>query len=266
MVLTVAANVGSVTIGDVYNGDTKLTKTTHYTVANGKVTLKTAYLATLTEDDYTITIKTNKGNVTAVITVIDTTTLTADPATATFDKNTGGEGYDDVAIEVKHNTSGVTLTSVKNGDTTLTLNTHYTTDGLVVTILKTYLKTLDEGDATITIKTNKGNVTAVITVIDTTTLTADPATATFDKNTGGEGYDDVAIEVKHNTSGVTLTSVKNGDTTLTLNTHYTTDGLVVTILKTYLKTLDEGDATITIETNKGNVTTVITVEDTTPSG
>ena len=168
MVLTVAANVGSVTIGDVYNGDTKLTKTTHYTVANGKVTLKTAYLATLTKDDYTITIKTNKGNVTAVITVIDTTTLTANPATATFDKNTEGQGYDDVEIEVEHNTSGVTLTSVKNGDTTLTLNTHYTAVGLVVTILKTYLATLEVGAATITFKTNKGDVDAVITIEDTT--------------------------------------------------------------------------------------------------
>lgn len=168
MVLTVAANVGSVTIGDVYNGDTKLTKTTHYTVAGGAVTLKATYLDDLEEGDYTITIETNKGDLTAVITVTDTTTLTADPATATFDKNTSGDGYDDVAIEVKHNTSGVTLTSVKNGDTTLTPDTHYTAAGLVVTILKTYLETLDVGDATITFKTNKGDATAIITVIDTT--------------------------------------------------------------------------------------------------
>lgn len=168
MVLTVAANAGSVTIGDVYNGDTKLTKTTHYTVAGGAVTLKATYLETLEEGDYTITIETNKGDLTAVITVTDTTTLTADPATATFDKNTGGVGYDDVAIEIKHNTSGVTLTSVKNGDTTLTPDTHYTTAGLVVTILKTYLDDLEEGAVTITFKTNKGDVTATITVVDTT--------------------------------------------------------------------------------------------------
>lgn len=168
MVLTVAVNIGTVTIGDVYSGDTKLTKNTHYTVAGGTVTLKATYLDDLEEGDYTITIETNKGDLTAVITVTDTTTLTADPATATFDKNTSGDGYDDVAIEVKHNTSGVTLTSVKNGDTTLTPTTNYTADGLVVTILKTYLETLDEGDVTITFKTNKGDVDAVITVVDTT--------------------------------------------------------------------------------------------------
>lgn len=264
MVLTVAANLGSVTITDVYNGETKLTKNTHYTLATGgKVTLLKTYLDDLEEDAYTITIKTSQGNASAAITVTDTTTLTADPATADFDKNTEGEGYVDVVIEVKHNTTGVTLTSVNNGETALTGTTHYTTDGLKVTILKTYLATLEEGATTITFKTNKGDVDAIITVTDTTTLTADPATATFDKNTSGEGYDDVVIEVKHNTSGVTLTSVHNGEVTLTPITHYTADGLVVTLLKTYLATLDEGEATITFKTNKGDVDAVITVEDTT---
>lgn len=170
MVLTVAVNIGTVTIGDVYKGDTKLTKDTNYTVANGKVTLKTAYLATLTEDDYTIKIETNQGDLTAVITVTDTTLLEAEPATATFDKYTSGAGYDDVTITVTHNTTGVTLTSVHNGDVALTPTTHYTAAGLVVTILKTYLETLDDGAATITFKTNKGDVDAVITIEDTTAL------------------------------------------------------------------------------------------------
>ena len=75
-----------------------------------------------------------------------------------------------MAIEIKHNTTGVTLTSVHNGEATLISATHYTTAGLVVTILKAYLETLDEGDATITFKTNKGDVDAVITIEDTTDL------------------------------------------------------------------------------------------------
>lgn len=73
MVLTVAANLGSVTITDVYNGDTKLTKTTHYTVAGGKVTLLTTYLATLAEGTSTIKIKTDQGDISATVTVVDTT-------------------------------------------------------------------------------------------------------------------------------------------------------------------------------------------------
>jgi len=74
VVLTVAVSDGTVTIGDVYNGENKLTKDTNYTVADNKVTLKTAYLATLTEDEeYSIIIETDQGDVTATVTVIDTT-------------------------------------------------------------------------------------------------------------------------------------------------------------------------------------------------
>ncbi len=74
MVLTVAVSDGTVTIGDVYNGENKLAKDTNYTVADNKVTLKTAYLATLTEDEeYSIIIETDQGNVTATITIEDTT-------------------------------------------------------------------------------------------------------------------------------------------------------------------------------------------------
>ena len=72
MVLTVAASNGTVTVGDIYNGETELTENTHYTVSGGKVTLKKEYLDDLTEDDYTITIKTDQGDVTAVVTVTDT--------------------------------------------------------------------------------------------------------------------------------------------------------------------------------------------------
>lgn len=161
--------MGSVTINDVYNGDTELTKGTHYTVAGGAVTLKATYLDDLTEDDYTITIETNQGVVTAVITVEDTTALEIEPEIATFDKNSGNlEGYVDLEFEIKHNTTGVTLESVHNGDVPLTPTTHYTTAGLVVTILKTYLDDLEKGDVTITFKTNKGDVDAVITIEDTT--------------------------------------------------------------------------------------------------
>ena len=73
MVLTVAVSNGTETIGDIYNGETKLTKVTHYTETGGKVTLLKAYLETLTEADYTIKIETSQGNVTAIVKVVDTT-------------------------------------------------------------------------------------------------------------------------------------------------------------------------------------------------
>lgn len=73
MVLTVAASNGTVTVSEVYIDDTKLTKTTHYTVAGGKVTLLKEYLETLTEGASTIKVKTDQGDVTATVTVVDTT-------------------------------------------------------------------------------------------------------------------------------------------------------------------------------------------------
>lgn len=73
MVLTVAVSNGTVTVGDIYNGDTKLTKTTHYTVAGGKVTLLKAYLETLTEGVSTIKLKTDQGDISATVIVEDTT-------------------------------------------------------------------------------------------------------------------------------------------------------------------------------------------------
>lgn len=73
MVLTVSASNGTVTVSEVYNGDTKLTKTTHYTVSGGAVTIKTTYLATLTEGSKTITFGTDQGDITATVAIIDTT-------------------------------------------------------------------------------------------------------------------------------------------------------------------------------------------------
>lgn len=165
VVLTVTGtgNVTAIKVG----GST--VNTDNYTVNEDEVTLKKTYLATLEVGEKTFSITKGSTTVTVKITVEDTTTLTTDPATATFDKNTSNaEGYVDVEIEVKHNTTGVTLSSVNNGDVELTPTTHYTVEGLVVTILKTYLETLEGGNVTITFKTNKGDVNAVITIVDTT--------------------------------------------------------------------------------------------------
>ena len=73
MVLTVAADGGTVTITDIYNGDTELTKNTDYSISDNEITIAKEYLDDLAEDDYTIIIETNQGDLTATITVIDTT-------------------------------------------------------------------------------------------------------------------------------------------------------------------------------------------------
>ena len=164
MVLTVAVNIGTVTVGDIYIGEDKLTEA-DYTESDGEITIKKETLDDLEKGDHIIKVETDQGDVTVVITVEDTTALEIEPETATFDKNS--EDNVDLEFEIKHNTTGVTLTSVHNGDTTLTSDTDYTADGLAVTIFKEYLATLDEGAVTITFKTNKGDVDAVITIEDT---------------------------------------------------------------------------------------------------
>ena len=73
MVLTVAASNGTVTIGDIYIGESKLTETTDYTESEGEITIKKETLDDLGVGDHVVTIETDQGDVTATITVIDTT-------------------------------------------------------------------------------------------------------------------------------------------------------------------------------------------------
>lgn len=164
-------------------------------------------------------------------------------------------------LTVADNVGGVTIEAVKKGETTLTLDTHYTKTTNTITIKKTYLETLGEDEYNFTVETDKGDTEAVIKIIDTTTIYADPDTAIFDKNTLGEDYKDIEIEVKHNTEDVTLSSVKNGESTLEADTDYTVEGLKVTIAKEFLAEITEESVTITFVTNKGNAEAVITIED-----
>jgi len=73
VVLTVTADGGTVTIGDIYIGDSKLTVSTDYTESDGEITIKKETLGDLAEGDYVVTIKTDQGDVTATIAVVDTT-------------------------------------------------------------------------------------------------------------------------------------------------------------------------------------------------
>lgn len=167
--LTVVDNVGGVTIEGVKKGLTALTIDTHYTVAEDKVTLKKTYLETLSEGEHIFTIETSKGNADAVITIDDTTNVYLDPDNGIFDLYSDGANYDNVEVEIKHNTEGVTLTAIKNDNNTLALSTHYTVEGLKVTLLIAYLETLTEGDVTLVFETSKGNLDFALTIEDTET-------------------------------------------------------------------------------------------------
>jgi hypothetical protein len=73
VVLTVAVNIGTVTVSDIYIGDSKLTVSTDYTESDGEITIKKETLEDLAEGEHIVTIKTDQGDVTAIITVVDTT-------------------------------------------------------------------------------------------------------------------------------------------------------------------------------------------------
>ena len=72
MVLTVAVNIGTVTVSDIYIGDSKLTVSTDYTESDGEITIKNETLDDLAEGEHIVTIKTDQGDVTAIITVVNT--------------------------------------------------------------------------------------------------------------------------------------------------------------------------------------------------
>jgi hypothetical protein len=169
-VLTVAASNGTVTIEDVYIGDAELTKGTDYTESDGEITIKKEKVDDLEVGDHVIKVETDQGDVTAVLTVEDTTALEIEPETATFDLNPGGANNGNLEFVISHNTTSVSLMAVYIGEDTLSKGTDYTDEDLTVTILEAYLETLTEvGEYTVTFETDKGDVTATITVEDTTT-------------------------------------------------------------------------------------------------
>lgn len=88
-----------------------------------------------------------------------------------------------------------------------------------------------------------------------------PTTATFDV----ASPTDITVTITPN--GNTLTSIKNGETTLTEDKgsggNYSVADSIVTIKQTYLSTLSLGDSTLTFNFDNGNPqTTIITVRDT----
>lgn len=92
---------------------------------------------------------------------------TISPKTATFDINSEGQNYKDLAFTVSVSGDTVSVIEVLIGANELAAE-NYTAIGGTVTVKKEYLKDLATGDHTLTIKTDKGNVTATITVEDTT--------------------------------------------------------------------------------------------------
>lgn len=92
------------------------------------------------------------------------------PATATFDLNTSGENYKDLAITVASGTGG-TVSKLYLGETEVSKNsgTNWSLSNGVITIEKEYLSTLTAGEKAFTVTFTKDNsCTLTITIEDTT--------------------------------------------------------------------------------------------------
>ena len=196
---------------------------------------------------------------------------TINPNNPTFDLNTGDTTYNaDVPVSVTL-PNGYNLTDIKNGSTPLIHGNDYTTvSGSVytVTLLKSYLANQSVGTTTLTFDFSAGAPATLTITVENTTVqnsTINPPTATFDLNTG-DTTDNANVPVTVTLNGNTLTDIKNGTTTLTPTTDYTTvsDSSTVTILKSYLATQSVGTTTLTFDFSAGAPATLaVTVENTT---
>lgn len=92
------------------------------------------------------------------------------PATATFDLNTSGANYTDLAITATSGTGG-TVSKLYLGETEVLKNggTYWSLSNGVITIKKDYLSTLSAGEKVFTVTFTKDNsCTLTITIEDTT--------------------------------------------------------------------------------------------------
>lgn len=169
---------------------------------------------------------------------------------ATFDKNMDNQKD----IQTTMILNGNTLNSIKNGSVTLQFGTDYTVSASVVTILKSYLNTLDTGTVPLSFDFSAGvDPVLTITIVDTTeepedpSATMSPVAANFDKNP--EAQADVKVTLTPN--GNTLEAIRKGSTVLVAGTDYVVNGNEVTILSEYLATESTGKITLTFDFNKG---------------
>nr|WP_245946793.1 X2-like carbohydrate binding domain-containing protein [Paenibacillus cellulosilyticus] len=264
--IAVSMTLNGNTLSNIKNGSATLVSGTDYTVSGSSVTINKSYLAAQAVGTTNLTFNFSAGSaVTLAVTVVDTTSTvtnsTITPTTASFDKNTANQAN----IAVTMTLNGNTLSSIKNGSTTLVSGTDYTVSGSSVTINKSYLAAQAVGTTTLTFNFSAGSAaTLAVTVVDTTSTvsnsTITPTTASFDKNTANQAN----IAVTMTLNGNTLSSIKNGSTTLVSGTDYTMSGSSVTINKSYLAAQAVGTTTLTFNFSAGSAASLtVTVVDTT---
>lgn len=189
-----------------------------------------------------------------------TPSSTISPTSITFDKYTPNQS--DKTISIVFN--GNTLSSLKQGTTTLKINVDYTLSGSNLVLKKAYLSQLPTGENPIVFHFDKGKDSVLkVNVIDSTpSATITPVNATFDKAVDKQQNINVTVSL----NGLSLVGVMNNSNSLVLNKDYTVSGTTVTLLKSYLSTLPLGESKLTFQFSAGNnpVLTLNVVDTTAP--
>ena len=265
--VTTTMTLYSASLSSIKNGSVTLTEGSDYTKSGSTVTILKAYLAAQSVGTTSLTFTFSYGTPqTLGIAVTDSTPPTISPTTATFDKNSANANY--VDKDVTMTLYAATLSDIKNGSIPLINGTNYTIDGNRVTIKKEYLGAQSVGTTSLTFTFSYGTPqTLGIAVTDSTQPTISPTTATFDKNSANANYVDKDVTMTLN--GTSLSSIKNGSTTLNTTsgeTDYTVADSVVKILKEYLAKQSVGTTNLTFTFSDGNTQTlVVTVSDSRPT-
>jgi len=150
---------------------TAAAKGTGAAIAGANTASVTSGLAPSTEYTAYVTVKDAAGNLSDVAAISFTTAEPPNseisPVTATFDKYSKSDGYDDVTVTVTLN--GNMLESISNGGTPLYDSSDYAMTGNKLTIKKAYLEELEAGTVTLTLTFSAGEPrTLTITIIDST--------------------------------------------------------------------------------------------------
>ncbi|MDP4091938.1 MAG: X2-like carbohydrate binding domain-containing protein, partial [Bacillota bacterium] len=230
--ITITLNLSGNTMTGITNGAYTLVSGTDYTMTGSTVKILKSYLGKLSISTQNMLFSFSAGtSQTLAVSIIDTDS-TITPTSASFDPRSGKPNNADIAVTM--NLNGNTLTSIKNGSTTLT-GTQYTLSGNTVTILKSYLATLNANSTQNLVFSFSAGASQTLTItITDINSTISPTTATFNKHSGRTGNNDITVTMTLN--GNTLTNITNGSYTLHSNTDYTISGNTVTIKKSYLGT------------------------------
>lgn len=142
-----------------------------------------------------------------------------------------------------------TATAVTQGSTTVDAANYIAAVKGQIALLGTYLATLEDGEYLFYVSLSTGGYSLVAVTIETST-TITPTSATVSK---ASATDTVFTIVP---SSETVSSVKNGSTTLESGTDYSYSAGTLTIESTYLAALSVGTTTLTIATGSGTTLTI----------